>query len=104
MANKSRYKQQLPSQRCGSTESKSLWSTHEREVKVSKDFLLLCSEDAGCSWEGEYWLEASELLIKVTDVLRRPDDRQEGRLHLFGQESVPVHFLLTDNGLMNELL
>lgn len=41
---------------CGSTEGKSLGSTYERKVKVSEDFLLLGSEEAGCSWEGEDWL------------------------------------------------
>lgn len=71
-------------------------STDEREVKVSKDVLLLSGEGAGRSWQGEDRLEASEFLVEVTDVLVRSDDRQEGRFQLLGQESVPVHSLLTE--------
>lgn len=80
-------------------QSTSLWSTQEREVKVSEDFLLLGSEDAGCSWKGEDWLEASELFVEVTDVLRCPDDWQERWLHLLSQKSVPVHSLKANKGL-----
>lgn len=39
-----------------STEGESFGSTYEREVKVSKDFLLLGGEDTGRSWECEDWL------------------------------------------------
>lgn len=73
----------------------SLCSTYGREVEVGEDSLLLCGEDAGCSWKCEDWLEVSELFVKVTDVLRRPDDRQERWLHLLGQESIPVCSLFT---------
>lgn len=75
----------------GRTESPQ--SAHEGEVKVREDVLLLRSEDAGCPRGGEDWLQASKLLIEVTHVLRRSDGRQEGGLHLFGQESVPVRLL-----------
>lgn len=65
--------------RCCSTEGGSFGSTYEREVEVSEDFLLLGGEDAGRSWECEDWLQASELLVKVADVLWCFDDWQEGR-------------------------
>lgn len=67
------------------TEVESLWSTHEGEVKVSKDVLLLCGEDARSPRESEDRLEAGELLIEVPDVLLRWDDRQEGGLDLLDQ-------------------
>lgn len=83
---------------CCSTEGESFGSTYEREVKVSEDFLLFGGEDACRSWECEDWLQASELLVKVADVLWRFDGGQEGWFQLLGEESVPVHPLLTDNG------
>lgn len=76
---------------CEHVAAQCLRSTHGREVKVSKDVLLLGGEHAGAVWGGEDGLEAGELLVKVTDVLLRPDDRQEGGLQLLGQQSAPVH-------------
>lgn len=71
------------------------------EVKVGEGLLLLGREPAGRGGRRQDGLKAREVAVKVADVRRRLQGRQEGRRHLLGQEGVPVHLLeVIERGLV----